>query len=111
MLNTLMDISEAESGAMKLDLQKVNLASLGRDNQGLYEDVANEKGVSLSFEGPESLLVHGDPARLSQVLANLLDNAVKYTPSGGKVEVKIGQQGNRALVFFSDNGMGIGRDE
>ena len=81
MLNTLMDISEAESGAMPLVRETIPLGDVLERAVDLYRDVAEAKGVSLSVHGDPTAVVSGDRVRLEQVAANLIDNAVKYTPS------------------------------
>jgi len=111
MLNTLMDISEAETGAMKLDLEAVNLAALVGDVVDLYREVAEEKGIGVSTRVPEALWVTADRNRVRQILANLLDNALKYTASGGRVEVRAHQQGETAVVSFKDTGIGMTPEE
>ena len=80
MLSTLMDISEAETGTMRLQLEPLNLAELVRQTVDLYEDLAEDRGLSIHVDTPEDVWVRGDRRRLRQVLANLVDNAVKYTP-------------------------------
>jgi len=111
MLNTLMDISEAESGTMQLRLEQVPLSEVVARAVDLYRDVAESKGVGLSHltgsAGAEALIVHADRTRLEQVAANLIDNAVKYTPAGGHVEVEVARDGTRALLRVRDSGMGI----
>src|SRR5471032_1199707 len=79
MLNTLMDISEAESGTMQLHRERVTLAGVVGRAMDLYRDVAEAKGVTLTAEAPADVVVVGDRTRLEQVAANLIDNAVKYT--------------------------------
>ena len=87
MLNTLMDISEAETGTMRLHRERVNLTELVAQAVELYEDVAEEKGVTLENQASGELWVDVDRTRMRQVIANLLDNALKYTPAGGTVEI------------------------
>ena len=82
MLNTLMDISEAESGAMPLQREPVHVAEVASRAIDLYRDVADAKGVALTVEAGADVIVLGDRVRLEQVAANLIDNAVKYTPPG-----------------------------
>lgn len=82
MLNTLMDISEAETGALKLHLDRVNVFDLVEDTVDLYRHVADEKRIVVSTAAAPELWLTADGSRLRQVLANLLDNALKYTPAG-----------------------------
>jgi signal transduction histidine kinase len=111
MLNTLMDISEAESGAMQLQREPVVLATIVDRALDLYHDVADAKGVILQVGKRDEVVVSGDRTRLEQVAANLIDNAVKYTPSGGRVDVAIGREDGRATLEVSDTGSGIPKPE
>lgn len=107
MLNTLMDISEAESGAMPLRRERLDLRGVAERAIELYRDVAEAKGVTIDFAEQTEAPVIGDRVRLEQVAANLLDNAVKYTPSGGLVTVRVGAEGERVLLRVEDSGIGI----
>jgi signal transduction histidine kinase len=111
MLNTLMDISEAESGAMPLQREPVRLADVVERAAALYRDVAEAKGVSLTAETANAVVVSGDRIRLEQVAANLIDNAVKYTPPGGHVSVDIVPDGPNAILRVHDTGPGVPDDE
>jgi signal transduction histidine kinase len=111
MLNTLMDISEAESGAMHLTREPVRLADLVARAADLYRDVAEAKGITLTAHTPADVVVTADGIRLEQVAANLIDNAVKYTPAGGRVDVEVIRDGYRALLRVRDTGIGIRPDE
>lgn len=113
MLNTLMDISEAESGVMQLQREPVRLAQVVARAVDLYKDVADAKGVTLAFSPqpltlrPSEIIVSGDRTRLEQVVANLIDNAVKYTPPGGRVDVEVGRDDGNAVLRIRDTGVGI----
>jgi signal transduction histidine kinase len=107
MLKTLMDISEAETGAMLLQLEPVNLAQLIARVEELYRYVAEEKQIALSTTCPPELAATIDRPRIQQVLANLLDNAIKYTPSGGKVQVQAYREAPYVVVAVKDSGPGI----
>lgn len=117
MLNTLMDISEAESGAMQLRREPVRLSEVVARSVDLYRDVAETKGVTLhlasrsSSTAQEETLVSADRTRLEQVAANLIDNAVKYTPPGGRVDVAITRDGSNASLTVRDTGPGIAPSE
>ncbi len=116
MLNTLMDISEAESGAMKLTREPVALPDVVARAVDLYRDVADAKGVQLVASGlsrtsSDDVTVTGDRTRLEQVAANLLDNAIKYTPAGGEVHVDVHRSGDTAVLQVRDSGQGIPANE
>jgi signal transduction histidine kinase len=107
MLNTLMDISEAESGAMPLHRETVPIAEVVERAVDLYRDVADAKGVTLVANTASDVVAEADRVRIEQVAANLLDNAVKYTPSGGSVTIDAAREDDRALLRVRDTGVGI----
>ena len=111
MLNTLMDISEAESGAMPLRREPVPLADVVARAIDLYREVADTKGIRLVADVSADVVVQGDRVRLEQVGANLVDNAVKHTPAGGQINVEVQSDGDRALLRVRDTGSGIPADE
>jgi len=111
MLSALMDISEAETGTMQLQLEPLNLAELARQTVDLYEDLAEDRGLAIDSERLHDAWVLGDRARLRQVLANLVDNAVKYTPRGGRIELRTALDENHAIVTVADTGIGIAPDD
>jgi len=111
MLNTLMDISEAETGTMTLHREPTDLNDLISQSVELYEDLADERGVVIRTHVPATLAVEVDRNRMRQVLANLIDNAVKYTPAGGVVEIAAHRDNGDAVATVSDTGVGIPADE
>jgi heavy metal sensor kinase len=111
MLNTLMDISEAESGTMQLQKETVALPDVVARAVDLYRDVAEAKGVTLAVDAAEDVSVVADRTRLEQVAANLIDNAVKYTPPGGRVDVEVRRDSDAAILRVRDTGPGIPADE
>ncbi len=111
MVNTLMDISEAESGVMKLKLEDINLSELFEDVIQLYEYVAEDKYVEVTTECPPTLTLRADSNRIRQVLANLVDNALKYTPRGGMVHISAERTGEGVALIVEDSGEGIPADE
>jgi signal transduction histidine kinase len=106
-LTMLMDISEAETGAMALRLEPVDAATILRDTAELYEAAAEEKGVAVAVDAPAALPVTGDRMRLRQALANLLDNAIKYTPPGGHVWLVGRREPSHVVLECQDDGPGI----
>jgi signal transduction histidine kinase len=106
-LDTLMDISEAEKGIMNLKLEKTDTVSLIREVVELYQYVAEDKGVTLVTSLPDGLYVEIDSNRIRQVLANLVDNAVKFTPAGGRIEVGASTADTGVMIRVLDTGIGI----
>ncbi|HEY5040410.1 MAG TPA: HAMP domain-containing sensor histidine kinase, partial [Verrucomicrobiae bacterium] len=111
MLNTLLDISEAEAGVMKLQRKPVDLCAVVREVVELYEYVADDLKVTVQTELPAQCEAQVDPNRMRQVFANLLDNALKYTPENGSVVISIADEPQQAVVRFTDTGIGIPPEE
>ncbi|MFH1091487.1 MAG: HAMP domain-containing sensor histidine kinase, partial [Pseudomonadota bacterium] len=111
MLNTLMDISEAETGTIKLDRKRVNVSSLLNQVRDIYQYVAEEKKVRVGHLCLDDLHVSADADRLRQVLANLLDNAIKFTPPEGRIDLKAERSENQVVFTVSDTGYGISQDD
>jgi signal transduction histidine kinase len=107
MLRALMDITEAEAGMMKLDRRRTDLAQLVADAVELYEHVAAEKQIAVENQVVGPCEIEGDAARLRQVIANLLDNAIKYTPSYGAVVLKIERRPGEITLLVTDTGPGV----
>jgi signal transduction histidine kinase len=106
-LNTLMDISEAETGVLQLRREPVPLRALLAEVVELYEDVAEARKTTVTVDPGDEVIVEGARDRLRQVFANLLDNAIKYSPEGGRVQITIGREGDSAVVAITDTGAGI----
>jgi signal transduction histidine kinase len=111
LLNSLMDISEAETGTMRLKLETLNLTRLIREMVELYQDVADDSNVVVSMDCGEDVYVNGDLNRMRQVVANLLDNAIKYNHRGGRVRISVRVEGQQTVMSFEDTGMGIPTEE
>ena len=107
MLNTLMDISEAETGVVQLRREPVSIRGLLEQVVELYEDVADVKRITVTLEPGDDLTVSAAPDRLRQVFANLVDNAIKYTPEGGRVTLTAARDDAFAVVTVTDTGQGI----
>ena len=111
MLTTLMDISEAETGTMKLNVVPIDVAKLVSEVTDLYEDTADDAGVSLNAAVAQDLCVNADRDRLRQAIANLVDNAIKYTPRGGCVDVTATAERGSVAISISDTGPGISEQD
>jgi signal transduction histidine kinase len=111
MLNTLMDISEAESGAMPLHREPLDLKDAADRAIELYREVADAKNVTLDIGVANTASVMADRVRIEQVAANLIDNAIKYTPAGGRVTVDVETLDGRSILRVRDTGVGIAPSE
>ncbi len=111
MLTTLMDITGAETGAMRLDLRDLDLAELVRETVALYDHVATDVGVHLVTRLAPDVVVRGDRQRILQVAANLVDNAVKYTAAGGHIVLEVTREGAWGRLAVVDDGIGIAPED
>jgi len=108
LIDDLLDVSRVSRGVLELRKAKVDLSDVLKVAIETSRPHLDAAGHTLRTDvPPEPLLVEGDPVRLSQVFANLLNNAALYTPRGGRVHVSVQRQGETAIVGVQDNGVGI----
>jgi len=110
MLNTLMDITEAESGTMPLNKETVDLRGVAERAVDLYHDVADAKGVSLAVADGPPTTVTADRVRLEQVAANLIDNAIKYSKGTPEITISTYNTSEGIMIQVKDNGIGISKE-
>jgi signal transduction histidine kinase len=107
----LLDVSRIVSGKLDLEMAAVDLAEIVATSVDSARPAAAAAGITLELTGtPLTSAVHGDPARLQQVVTNLVGNSLKFTPRGGRVDVRLTQEGASAVVRVSDSGSGIRPD-
>jgi len=113
MVNTMLEISEAEAGAIKLTMEKIDMAGIVLDACELFQPAATEKGLMLTsgISNTDNYFIYGDIQRLQRMVANLLDNALKYTPSGGTVTASVTLNEGQVVMSVSDTGIGISKDD
>ncbi|MFT5727368.1 MAG: signal transduction histidine kinase [Desulforhopalus sp.] len=111
MLRIMMSVAEAESGTMRLERQECDLRKSLEQVVTLYEYVAQEQNVDVILADFSSLSLELDSTRISQVWANLLDNAIKYGHDGGWVKITVSIGEKDITVSLTDNGMGISSSE
>jgi heavy metal sensor kinase len=113
-INTMLIISETEAGIGKLTMEPVNLAEIIQSACELFRPLAEEKGIKLRSRWGEQPTIHGDVRLIQRMVANLLDNAVKYTPESGKIEVTLDihdDHGESVDIGVTDTGIGIAEDD
>ncbi|MEA2753852.1 MAG: hypothetical protein QOJ54_141 [Aliidongia sp.] len=109
--NALLDIAEAEAGSPRAVLTDLNFGDLVSDLVELYEPSAEEQGLTLAATLPaERLEVRGNRHLLSRALANLVENALKYTPAPGHIDIALSRTGDSAALVIADSGPGIPPD-
>lgn len=107
LLETLLDVSAAETGVLPLRRTAVDLGSVVASAVNLYREVAEERKIAVEVEAGDPVWVDADAPRLGQAVANLLDNALKYTPDGGGVRLATRREGTQGVVSVTDNGPGV----
>ena len=108
MINTMLMISRTEAGVNQLDCQQLDIANLVRDACDIFQSPAEDKGLAMVYNGPEHIRLYGDIRLIQRMVANLLDNAIKYTPANGRIDVTLSSSGDQSVqLAIKDNGMGI----
>jgi two-component system, OmpR family, phosphate regulon sensor histidine kinase PhoR len=107
LVGRLLEQARTESGQLKLDLAELDLEGLARPIVAAFEPQAAQKGVSVHLQPQRPVRVEADGERLSQVLVNLVDNALRHTPAGGTVAVEVDAAANEAILRVRDTGEGI----
>ncbi len=105
--NALLRISRVESGAYRSAFAELDLSGIVSDICELYHAAAEDERITFSSEIEPSIAVFGDRELLAQALTNLLDNAIKYTPQGGSIVVRLIQEADSACLEVADNGPGV----
>ena len=111
MVNTTLDVAEAEAGVARLNMETVDMSRVAEDACELFGPIAEDKGISLSTSIEPGCRVQGNLQLLQRMLANLLDNALKYSEHDGSVDVGVQTINGAVLVSVRDHGMGISRQD
>ena len=107
-IDELLDLAKGEVGILEVEAGPVDLLQMLRDEVDSVAPIAKSRGQSLQLELPPSLpLVQADSARIRQVVANLLDNALKFTPKGGKIRLRAYSRDTHLVIEVQDSGPGI----
>ena len=111
LINDILDLSKVEAGRMELQLVEVSLREALESGLTMHADTARRAGVALRLRLTGDVRVHADPRKLRQVVFNLVSNAVKFTPAGGRVDVSARVVEGAVEVAVSDTGPGIAPEE
>jgi signal transduction histidine kinase len=112
LVNDLLDASKIESGTMRLDAATIELRGLVSELQEQMQPLAREKEIALEEDVPEDLPpLRADRAKLRRILVNLVSNALKFTPKGGRVRLGASREGSFVRVSVTDTGVGIPRED
>jgi signal transduction histidine kinase len=110
-LGTLLEIARAESGGPLAGAERIDVAQLAREMHELYQPGMQEQGLELRLSAEGEAILHGKRQLLAQLIANLLENAIKYVPSGGVVELIVRSEQDWLTLVVSDNGPGLSPDK
>lgn len=111
LVDELLDLSRINAGKLRVEMEFLTLAHIADEAVKLHEPAASAKGIQIKVEHlEEEVLVRGDSSRLHQVFANIISNAIKFTPRGGKVVVRTFPEGSTACFLVQDSGEGIPKE-
>ena len=110
LIDDLLDVSRIMTNKFAISEAKIDLRDVIEDSVSGMRPIAAEKDISLRKYAEQSVVIDGDPARLRQVLTNLLTNAIKFTPAGGLIETRLSRDESFGILEVSDNGEGIPAD-
>lgn len=111
-INDLLEVSRIEQGTLRLRYSLVNLNDLLRDSQEYFTNTASRKDIRLSYSLPrKEINIFIDPERIHQVITNLITNAIKFTPKGGKIAIKVKYLKNKIRIGVIDTGIGIAKKD
>ena len=108
LIEDLLDVSRIISGKMRIDKEEVDLVAVAGNSCEVLHPSAESKNILFEFSSEDkSLLIEGDAVRLQQIISNLVQNAIKFTPEGGKISVTLKNIGDKAHLVVKDTGIGI----
>ena len=111
MVNTMLEITEAEAGVAQQNIEEFDLAKLISDACDLFRPIADDKHIDINLSIPDELHFRTDRKKLQRMVTNLLENAIKYTPDGGTVAISVLVHEGQIDIVIEDNGIGISQDD
>jgi heavy metal sensor kinase len=106
----LLMLSRLDAGEAQIEWSRFDLANLAKTTADQMSLLAEDKNISITSDANAPVIVEGDSARLKQIVVNLLDNAIKYTPRNGKIQLQVRAVNGHAVLEVQDNGVGISRE-
>lgn len=110
LIDDLLDVSRISTGKLQLEFDRIDLREIVQAAIESLRLTAEEKGLSVSVSTPDAVDVRGDRNRLQQVVSNLIQNAIKFTPTGGRIQIHVARMGSLAELRVSDTGIGVRSD-
>ncbi|MFQ6072630.1 MAG: ATP-binding protein [Methanosarcinales archaeon] len=107
LINDMLYLSHADSGKLELHIETLNIANIVNSVIDNFIQSIKEKKQSITINIPDSLIIEGDEQKINQIFSNLISNAVKYTPEGGKIYINIEERDKDIIVKVKDTGIGI----
>jgi len=111
LVGELLEVARLQSGRLRLQLQPISLDEVVDEVIESFGEAARRVGIALTYAGHQNLTVQADRNRMTQILFNLVSNAVKFTPAGGRVTVDAVDKGSHVEVSVSDTGLGLSREQ
>ncbi len=114
LINNILDFADIEAGKSLLKIELISLQNLSKMVLLYGLEIARNKGIKVKLDykiSPDLALFNADPERLYQILINLIDNAIKFTPSGGEVILRVSRNNNQVIFEIEDTGIGIHKDQ
>ncbi|MBQ7654339.1 MAG: HAMP domain-containing histidine kinase [Clostridia bacterium] len=109
---SMLNLSKIEAGEMKIELKEIDLSSLVFNSLLTFEKAINDKSIEITgLDKMQSVMVHADEGLLHQVLYNLIDNAVKFTPAGGEINVRTEKENGGTTFYIRNYGKGVPQEE
>jgi two-component system phosphate regulon sensor histidine kinase PhoR len=107
LVEDLLELARSEAGTVPLRRERFDLTEVATATVNSLAQRADALGIELELDAPQGVVVEADRGRLTQVVLNLLDNALRHTPTGGRVRIALGREGGDALLRVHDTGIGI----
>jgi signal transduction histidine kinase len=111
MINTMLDITEAEAGVNNVNPEEFEMVALIQEACEIFRPLADEKGIDLKTNLPESVIFKSDRKKMQRIVTNILENAIKYTPEHGVVSISAAAQDGKIRIDFEDTGIGISEND